>query len=59
VRCAGVDEDRVTRSQVYFSAVTGEYLHVAQIAQVISGTRSKLGINIDRYNLAIGTYDFS
>jgi hypothetical protein len=59
VRCAGVNEDRVTRSYVYFSTVTGEYLNVTQIAQVTSGTGSKLRINIDRNDLAIGTYDFS
>jgi hypothetical protein len=56
---AGINEDRVMGPYVYFSTVTGEYLDVTQIAQVTLGTGSKLGINIDRNDMAIGTYDFS
>jgi len=59
VGCASVNEDRVTGPWVYFSAVTGKYLHVAQIAQVASGSRGEFWINLDRSDTAIGTYDLS
>jgi hypothetical protein len=58
VGCTGVNEDCVGRPGVEVSAVTGNYLHIAQVAQIASGTGSELWVNLDRSDMAIAAYNF-
>jgi hypothetical protein len=57
-RHAGVDEDRITRTEAVLHSVAMRYLDLLEIGKVFAGARGEVSVNLDSRYMAGSPYDF-